>query len=640
MAGNIKGITIEFNGDTTKLDRALRQVKQSTKDIDSELRAVNKALKLDPKNTDLLRQKQELLGQKIKQTEANLKELKSMQEQVANDPSQGKNSAAYRELQREIVKAEGDLKKFNAEQAKIKAALSPLGQFSAKMKDVGTALETAGQKMKAFSAAGAAVVAGLGAMTYKAASAADEFNTLSKVTGIGTSDLQMYALAAEQVDVSVETIAKANTKLKKTMSSASSGTGDAAEAFRTLGVEVTNSDGTLRDSNEVFNEVIAALGGIENETERDAMAMTLMGKSASELNPLIEDGGETYERVAKLFAKYDLEIVDQETLDKANQFNDAIDDIKSMGTLALQTVGASLAEYLLPVMEKVVDVVGRIANWLSELDPRVLSIVAAIAGAVAVISPLLIGLGKLSMAISAISNVLALAGVSFGGIVAAIGPVILIIGALVAAGVLLYKNWDTIKATAIKVWTSIKTTITGVVTGIRTAIQTFVNRVKAIWNGLTSLVSTVRTVFTNAKNTALAPLNALVERVKAIIAKIKGFFNFTTGTPKVKLPHFSITPAGWKLKDLLEGIKPTLGISWYAKGGIFDRPTIAGIGEAGAEAVVPLDKLWKQMEKMQGGGDSIVINVYGGDNVSAKELAAEVERRLIAAQKRRTMAWQ
>ena len=135
---NIKGITIEFAGDTTKLDKALRDVRKSTRDIDSELRKVNQSLKFNPGNVDLLRQKQTLLNEKIEKTEANLEELKNMQKQVANDPNQGKNSAAYRELQREIIKSENQLKRFNAEQRKIKAALSPLGQFGSKMSEVGT----------------------------------------------------------------------------------------------------------------------------------------------------------------------------------------------------------------------------------------------------------------------------------------------------------------------------------------------------------------------------------------------------------------------------------------------------------------------------------------------------------------------
>ena len=76
MPGNVKGITITFAGDTTKLDKALREVRNSTKGIDKELSQVNRALKFNPKNVELLAQKQELLKQKVTQTEKSLKDLR------------------------------------------------------------------------------------------------------------------------------------------------------------------------------------------------------------------------------------------------------------------------------------------------------------------------------------------------------------------------------------------------------------------------------------------------------------------------------------------------------------------------------------------------------------------------------------
>ena len=106
MPGNIKGITIVFEGDTTKLDKALKQVRNSTKDIDKELKEVNKSLKFNPRNTELLAQKQTLLKQKVEQTSKSLKDLKSMQAQLdAQKVDPG--SEEYRKLQREIIRTEG-----------------------------------------------------------------------------------------------------------------------------------------------------------------------------------------------------------------------------------------------------------------------------------------------------------------------------------------------------------------------------------------------------------------------------------------------------------------------------------------------------------------------------------------------------
>ena len=125
-----------------------------------------------------------------------------------------------------------------------------------------------------------------------AAEYADSINTLAKTTGMSTDSIQEYKYAADLLDVSFETISGSMTKLTKSMDSARDGGKTAIEAFAKLGVEVTDANGNLRDSNEVFDDVIVALGKIDNETERDAVAMEVFGKSAKELNPLIGAGAE------------------------------------------------------------------------------------------------------------------------------------------------------------------------------------------------------------------------------------------------------------------------------------------------------------------------------------------------------------
>ena len=237
---------------------------------------------------------------------------------------------------------------------KLKAA-------SEQFKQWGSSLEEAGRQMQGISMAAGALVASLGALSYSAGQNADDLNTMSKVYGIGTDDLQRYKAAADLVDVDIDTIAKSHQKLTRSMSGAQDGTGAQAEAFSKLGVSITDANGNLRDSDAVWQDTIKALGSVENETERDALAMELMGKSASELNPLIEDGGKTYENVAKTMEKYGLDFVDQETLDKANEFNDQIDTMKLLGSVALSQIGASLAEFLVPALEKVVEWVGKLA---------------------------------------------------------------------------------------------------------------------------------------------------------------------------------------------------------------------------------------------------------------------------------------
>ena len=664
MAGNIKGVTIEFRGDTTKLDKALRQIKNSTKDIDRELKNVDKALKFNPTSVELWKQKQTLLEQKIKQTKKNLEELKSAQAQM---DAQGvdKSSEAYQRVRREIIETESKLKTFNGQLKQVGNV--SLKAASEQVRQVGQSLESAGQQMQGLSMAAAAVVASLGLISYKAGENADELNTLSKVYSIGTGDLQKYKATADLVDVSVETIAKSHTKLEKSMYSAQDGSGSMAEAFDKLGVSVTDADGNLRDSDEVWQDTIAALGQVENETERDALAMQLMGKSAAELNPLIEDGGETYKNVAETMEKYGLDFVDQETLDKANEFNDELDTMKMIGSVAIAQVGSQLAAFLVPALEKVVDWIGKLANWLSTLSPEVLTIIGIVAGVVAAIAPVLMILGKLAMAVSSIMNLANLLGVSIAGLASPIGIAIAAVVAIIAIGVLLYKNWDTIKAKAlalwnalkttfnniktsiITAWTNIKTKVTSLVNGIKTGIATAWNAVKTkvtsvvnsvkskVTSTFNALKSTVTTIWNGIKQAITHPIETAKTLVQNAINRIKSFFPFHVGRimSGLKLPHFKITGKF----SLNPPSTPHIGVDWYARGGIFDGPSVIGVGEKGPEAVVPLDKFWDKLDNMSGGETNITINI-NGSNKDPKEIAEEVKRVLIQETNRRRLAWQ
>ena len=721
MAGNIKGITIEFRGDTTKLDKALRQINNETRAIDRELKQVDKALKFNPSNVELWRQKQQLLAQKISETNEKLKLLKDAQKQM-DASGVDKTSEEYRNLQREIITTESQVKTFETQLRKIGNV--NLRATSEQFKEIGNKLTAAGHAMREVSMAGAAVVGVLGTMAYKAGKAADDLNTMSKIYGISTQDLQKYKLAADQVDVSVETIAKSHVRLEKQMYSAKGGTGAAAEAFEALGVQVTNADGSLRNGDQVWQDTIAALGKMENETERDALAMKLMGKSAAELNPLIEDGGETYKRTAELFSKYNLDLIDQETLDRANEFNDSIDDIKSMGTLAFSMLGAKLADYLLPVMEKVVNVVGKFVGWLGNLDPKVLAIIGAIAGVVSVLAPLLIVLGKVAFAISSIMSLMSTLGITFAALAGPVGIVIAIIAAVIAIGVLLYKNWDKIKdkATELKnhikktfedikkavatVWEGIKKTLTTVWNAIKTAakvawegiktatlgplyvlfnlIRTNWGSIKAFlmntwnvirstataaWNGIktaitnpiqsaysvlsgifssirntavsafNSIWSTASSVWNNIRNAITSPINSAYNTVASVLNRIRNLFPIGGGRlfSHITLPHFS-----WSWRKLGKYVSiPRISVSWYAKGGIFDSPTVAGLGEAGPEAAVPLDKFWDKMDAIAAAssGNGPVINVYATPDMNVNELATKIEQILVRQQKQRSMAY-
>lgn len=597
MAGNIKGITIEFQGDTSRLDKALRSINDSTRKIDRELRNVDKALKFNPTSVDLWRQKQQLLAQKINETKTKLDVLKQAQAKMDAE-GVDKNSEEYRKLQREIIETESKLKNFQAQQRKIGNV--NLRAASEQFKEYGAKITAAGQAMKGVSMVAAGVVASLGAISVKAGQSADDLNTLSKVTGIGTGELQKYGYAADLVDVSVDAIAKSNKRLTKSAYSAANGSKSQSEAFEKLGVSVTDSEGNLRDSDAIFDDVIASLGKMTNETERDALAQQLMGKSAAELNPLIEDGGETYKMVADTLKKYDLDYVDQETLDKANEFNDSLDTMKLLGKVALAQVGSQLAGQLAPALEKVVDLFGRFANWLGNLNPKILTVVGAIAGVLAVTAPLLIGLGKMSFAISSILGLMAKVSGAFGlfeaGIGAVLGPaaaIVAVIGVLIAAFKTLWDTNEEFRAKMTVIWTVLQQTVVVFIDQISTKFGELValftggsGSIKAAWTAFcaylapmfTGAFSAIATVVRTVLNTILGILDVFIAIFKgdwgAAWAAIKGVFSTVWGgivaffrtiwSTIVNLVKLQLKVMLTVLKTIFNSIKTLVSTVWTA----------------------------------------------------------------------------
>lgn len=135
-------------------------------------------------------------------------------------------------------------------------------------------------------------------MTTEAAANADSILTLAQMTGLDTDTIQELQYAAELIDVSFDTIRGSLVKLKNNMQDARDGNEKLQEAFRALGVQVTEADGSLRSAENVIYDAIDALGQIENAAERDTLAYDLFGKKAEELNPLIIQGSERMRELA------------------------------------------------------------------------------------------------------------------------------------------------------------------------------------------------------------------------------------------------------------------------------------------------------------------------------------------------------
>ena len=264
MAANrIKGITIEIGGDTTKLQTALKGVNTEIRNTQSQLKDVEKLLKLDPGNTELLSQKQKLLAQAVSETKEKLETLKIAAEQANTALANGEISQSqYDALQREIVETEQELKRLEEQANQSATAMQKIAATGEQLKDVGGTIESAGKKMLPVTA----TVTALGTASVKMA--ADFEAAMSKVAAVsGASASEMEALTA-----------KAREMGSKTKFSAS----EAAEAMNYMAMAGWKTEDMLSGIEGVMN--LAAASGEDLATTSDIVtdALTAFGLTAQD----------------------------------------------------------------------------------------------------------------------------------------------------------------------------------------------------------------------------------------------------------------------------------------------------------------------------------------------------------------------
>lgn len=431
MAGTkIRGITIDLMADASGLEKALDDVNKSAKSTQKQLKDVERLLKLDPKNTELLAQKQRLLSEAVQKSNDKLKALKKAQEEVGEELQKtGKGQEQYDALTREIMVTERELKEaeqaarsFNVTTEKIAASAEKLaGKFN-----------NVAQKTKTLSKLAGGLLAGMGALAVKTAQEADELATLSKQTGISTDELQKFQYASDRIDVDLDTMTGAMKKLKKQLTSTKA-------PFEELGIATKDADGNFRDITDIFYDTVNALSQIPNETERDVVAMELFGKSADELAGIIDDGGAALRSLGEEAENLGV-IIPEESIEKANELNDAIDQFKAEATGTFAEIGAEIAEMLLPYLPEIKDAIESVLQALRDMDPETLGLVVKCAGIVAAISPIASVSSSAASAVGMLSKALggigASAGLS-GGVIALI--VAAIAGFVAAVGLAVNK---------------------------------------------------------------------------------------------------------------------------------------------------------------------------------------------------------
>ena len=764
MAGYIQGITIDFGANTEKLNKALKNVDTTLRRTQTELKLVNKSLRFNPGNTVLLNQKFKLLQNEVTQTSKKLKGLKVMQDRLDKNKVD-KNTAAYRELEREIVKTESKLKAAEKELKRFgTVGQQQVAAVGAKMKSVGQNIASVGRsasmyitmpltlmggaaarttadfdsamsKVQAISGATGAefdklrakaremgantkfsatesaealtymsmagwktkdMLSGLeGIMNLAAASGEDLATTSDIVTdaltafGLTAADsghfADILAAASSNANTNVgmmgETFkyaapiagalgysaedtaqaiglmanagiksSQAGTSLRSIMTKLSQDFTISGKAIGDVTVATTNADGSMRSLNDILADSREAFAGL-TESEKAAAAESLVGKNAMSgflalMNASPKDIGKLETAIANADGAAESMA---ETMQQ--NFGGQLTILKSQ----LSEAGISIGDTLVPFMQKLTSIVQTLVDKFNALSPTAKRIIVVIGLIVAAIGPLLTMGGVLIAAIGSILTFAPVIGTAAGAVGAAIGGVVLpimgviaAIGLLVAAGVWLYKHWDTVKKKAAQIWTAIKTAIVKAATVIKTTVVRNFNTLKtSLSTAWSSIKNTASRVWNNIKTAITRPIQTAKDKVKSIVEKLKSFFPLKIGKifSGMKLPHFKISGGKAPFGIGGKGSKPSIGVSWYKKAMnepyLFSNATLFGAGEAGDEVLYGRNSLMRDIANAVGGANSgdMIVNVYGSDNMSVNELAAAVEQRLITMQKRRTQAW-
>ena len=592
MAGYIRGITIEFGADTSKLNGALKKTQGTINKTQAELKQINRALKFNPGNTTLLRQKFELLQQSVKETSLKLKQLKDMQRQM-DAAGVDKTSAQYRELEREIVKTESQLKQ-------AEGALKAFGSVGKQqVLAVGQAFQSAGAKIKSagrtitttFSVYGAAGIyagARLIDMSEKQTQAEQKLAEIYKSRmGVGkqaVASTLALATAQQKAGVVGDEVQLAAAQQLATYAKYPSTVNTMLPALNNLLVQQKGLNGTQEDATALANLFGKAMMGQTGALKRAGISFTeaqeqvlKYGTEEEKAAMIAEVVRQNVGNMNAEFAKTDAGKIQQ----AKNTLGDMGEEIGAVLLPAVADLATWIGDHLLPKIQSLID-------WLGQ-HPKIATFALALAGITAVAGPLIMIIGGIVSAIGTLITFAPILAGAFGAISAPVLAVVAAIAAAIAIGVALYKNWDTIKAKALSVFKIIATTV-------KVNFMTLKNDVTTIWNGI--------------KNAITKPIETAKSVVQKAINKIKGFFPLKVGKifSGMKLPHFSIKgspPFGIGGK----GTKPSISVNWYKKAMqqpyMFSNATLFGAGESGDEMLYGRNSLLNDIATATGGGEVV-----------------------------------
>lgn len=419
-----------------------------------------------------------------------------------------------------------------------------------KMKTVGSRMKSTGKSMtKWVTGPMAAATTGLSGLVMQTAKHGDEMAKNSQKVGMNVEAYQEYQYALGQAGLSSEQTDKALGRLNQRMGQAVNGNDKYANALEQLGISLEEVEKGNISTDEAMMKSIETLSQMDNEQEKAALATELFGtKMARDLMPAINAGADSLQEARD--KAQDLGIVmSEETAQKSEEFNDKMEDLKSR----LQAVGLELGTKLLPVItdqllpaieQHVIPLftsfgekINELIQWFMNLNPKVQKTIGIVAGLVAGIGPLLVILGSLVGAVAKLAPLftslikvvkgvtLAVKGLGIAMKFLATNPIGLAITAvagLIAIGIALYKNWDDVKEWISDIWGKIKSVASSVFGWIGDFINSVWSSIKSvstsIWSGITGFLTGL---WDGLKSSVSSAFGWIKEKITSIWNSIK-----------------------------------------------------------------------------------------------------------------------
>ena len=328
----------KYDEEVKKLEEIKRQSGENSREYEQQAQAISEM--------------SSELSKSSKALDTNEKELSNVKTALNNAKAEtNKTSKELDSLQKEEQDTTKGTKDMSGSMDTYAKSTDKAGKSSISFGDIIKANVISEAIIGGFKALASAIGKVAGAMkdaVTDGAAYADEVITLSSTMSMSTDRIQEYMYMSNLVDVSVETLAGSMKKLTSNMKTALTGNGEAAELFEQMDINLKNADGTLRTTEDIFYDVFDALSGMQDETERNMVAMTLFGKSASELNPLIDAGADRIKELRQ--EAHDTGyVLSGEALGALGETQDAFDTLD----VAIQGVKNNLAARLAPAINDI-----------------------------------------------------------------------------------------------------------------------------------------------------------------------------------------------------------------------------------------------------------------------------------------------